>query len=192
MTEIDTTKAADKQTTEIAERVSERREKAPSVSVEMVDGSANLTIGENSEPEERLKLMAAMGTYDVEFLSPLLSQIGNSVSQNGKIEEDSLQFVVGFIKSIEPQSEIETLLAAQMAATHVAMIRSGRWLANASNIDQMQAHYSGYNKLARTYSMQMETLRKHRNGGKQTVTVQHVNVEGGGQAVVGNVQTGGG
>jgi hypothetical protein len=56
----------------------------------------------------------------------------------------------------------------------------------------MQAHYSGYNKLARTYSMQMETLRKHRNGGKQTVTVQHVNVEGGGQAVVGNVQTGGG
>ena len=72
------------------------------------------------------------------------------------------------------------------------MIRSGRWLANASNIDQMQAHYSGYNKFARTYSMQMETLRKHRNGGKQTVTVQHVNVEGGGQAVVGNVQTGGG
>ena len=79
-----------------------------------------------------------------------------------------------------------------MAATHVAMIRSTRWLANAGNIDQMQAHYSGYNKLARTYSMQMETLRKHRNGGKQTVRVERVTVESGGQAVVGNVQTGGG
>ena len=35
-------------------------------------------------------------------------------------------------------------------------------------------------------------LRKHRNGGKQTVTVQHVNVEDGGQAIVGNVDAGGG
>jgi hypothetical protein len=37
----------------------------------------------------------------------------------------------------------------------------------------------------------MEALRKHRNGGKQTVTVQHVNVEDGGQAIVGDVQSGG-
>ena len=55
----------------------------------------------------------------------------------------------------------------------------------------MQAHYSGYNKLCRTYSAQMEALRKHRNGGKQTVVVQHVNVNDGGQAIVGNVETGG-
>ncbi len=55
----------------------------------------------------------------------------------------------------------------------------------------MQAHYSGYTKLARTYSMQMETLRKHRNHGKQTVTVQQVNVESGGMAMVGNVAHGG-
>ncbi len=33
----------------------------------------------------------------------------------------------------------------------------------------------------------MEALRKHRTGGKQTVTVQHVNVQGGGQAIVGDV-----
>jgi len=39
--------------------------------------------------------------------------------------------------------------------------------------------------------MQMETLRKHRNGGKQTVTVQHVNVSDGGKAIVGDVSHGG-
>ena len=43
----------------------------------------------------------------------------------------------------------------------------------------------------RAYVAQMEALRKHRNGGKQTVTVQHVNVAEGGQAIVGNVETGG-
>jgi len=32
----------------------------------------------------------------------------------------------------------------------------------------------------------METLRKHRNGGKQTVRVERWNVERGGQAIVGN------
>jgi hypothetical protein len=36
----------------------------------------------------------------------------------------------------------------------------------------------------------MDALRKHRDGGKQVVRVQNVNVEGGGQAIVGNVQTG--
>ena len=54
-------------------------------------------------------------------------------------------------------------------------------------MDQVQAHYNGYTKLARAYVAQMEALRKHRNGGKQTVTVQHVNVQDGGQAIVGNV-----
>ncbi len=53
------------------------------------------------------------------------------------------------------------------------------------------AHYSGYNKLCRTNTAQGEALRKHRNGGKQTVTVQHVNVAEGGQAIVGHIETGG-
>ena len=104
---------------------------------------------------------------------------------------DERMFMLTAVAEIKPRDTFERMLAVQMAATHVAMIRSARWLANAERVDQVQAHYSGYNKLARTYSMQMETLRKHRNGGKQTVTVQHVNVEGGGQAIVGNVQTGG-
>jgi hypothetical protein len=70
------------------------------------------------------------------------------------------------------------------------MVRSGRWLATTGIVDQLRVHYSGYNALARTYATQMDAVRKHRNGGNQTVTVQHVNVEGGGQAIVGDVQTG--
>jgi hypothetical protein len=35
------------------------------------------------------------------------------------------------------------------------------------------------------------TLQRLRTGGNQTVTVQHVNVAPGGQAVIGNVQAGG-
>ncbi len=35
------------------------------------------------------------------------------------------------------------------------------------------------------------TLQRLRTGGNQTVTVQHVNVAAGAQAVIGSVQTGG-
>jgi hypothetical protein len=35
--------------------------------------------------------------------------------------------------------------------------------------------------------MQMEALKRYRTGGEQKVTVQHVSVSEGGQAIVGNV-----
>jgi hypothetical protein len=38
----------------------------------------------------------------------------------------------------------------------------------------------------------LDTLNRHRGKGQQKVTVEHVNVAAGGQAIVGNVETGGG
>ena len=46
------------------------------------------------------------------------------------------------------------------------------------------------NKLARTFTTQMEALKRYRTGGEQKVTVQHVSVNEGGQAIVGNVTQG--
>ncbi|SLN17262.1 hypothetical protein ROA7450_00544 [Roseovarius albus] len=103
---------------------------------------------------------------------------------------DERRFMVAAVADMKPRDAFERLLSVQMAATHVAVVRSARWLANADQLEQAKAHYSGYTKLARAYVSQMEALRKHRNGGKQTVTVQHVNVEDGGQAIVGNVDRG--
>ncbi|MDP5217143.1 hypothetical protein Q5Y75_07935 [Ruegeria sp. 2205SS24-7] len=116
----------------------------------------------------------------------------NSAESGGSGEvNDERTFMVSIIHDIGPRDAVERMLAVQMAATHVATIRSARWLACTETIPQAQLHYTGFNKLARTFAAQMEALRKHRNGGKQTVTVQHVNVEDGGQAIVGNVETGG-
>ena len=43
------------------------------------------------------------------------------------------------------------------------------------------------NKLARTFATQVEALKRYRSGGEQKMTVQHVHVAEGGQAIVGNV-----
>jgi hypothetical protein len=48
------------------------------------------------------------------------------------------------------------------------------------------------NKLSRTYATLLEALNRHRGKGQQKVTVEHVHVHAGGQAVVGVVETPGG
>jgi hypothetical protein len=46
------------------------------------------------------------------------------------------------------------------------------------------------NKLTRTYAMHLEAFKRYRIGGEQKVTVQHVLVNEGGKAIVGNVTQG--
>jgi hypothetical protein len=136
-------------------------------------------------------LCKIFGTSDEKQAEALLSQCLKPLKPNERSDEhpgnDERVFVLSIIRDIAPRDPIERMLAVQMAATHVATIRSGRWLANADNMAQVQAHYTGFNKLTRTFAAQIEALRKHRTGGEQRVLVQHVNVSDGGQAIVGNV-----
>jgi hypothetical protein len=53
--------------------------------------------------------------------------------------------------------------------------------------DLAPANTSAFNKLTRTFAMQMEALKRYRSGAEQKVTLQHVSVAEGGQAIVGNV-----
>ena len=101
--------------------------------------------------------------------------------------QDRRGFMPAIVRDIAPRDGIERMLAVQMATTHVALIRQGKRMAHAEQLSQFEAHERAYNKLARTFTAQVEALRKHRNGGKQIVTVQHVNVGDGGQAIVGHV-----
>ena len=152
--------------------------------------------GQNLVVKQTDTLKKLFGTKQDEIANGLFRHCIKVLKENEASDEfagnDERMFMVAAIAEIKPRDGVERMLAVQMAATHVAMIRAGRWMANADNLAQVQTHTTRYNKLARTYTAQMEALRKHRNGGKQTVTVQHVNVEDGGQAIVGNVETGGG
>ena len=140
-------------------------------------------------------LSAIFGNADPDqasaFLSHCLKVLRADEAGDGGEANDERLFLLSIIRDMAPRDAVERMLAVQMAATHVATIRAGRWMATSDNLPQLEAHYTGFNKLARTFAAQVEALRKHRTGGKQVVTVQHVNVADGGQAIVGNVQTGG-
>ena len=91
------------------------------------------------------------------------------------------------MNGIEPRDEIEAMLAAQMAAVHMATMTFARRLAHVENLPQQDAAERAFNKLARTFTTQMEALKRYRSTGQQTVRVERVTVEAGGQAVVGAV-----
>ena len=79
------------------------------------------------------------------------------------------------------------MLVAQMAAVHMAAMKPSRRLAKANYLEHRDSAERMFNKLMRTFVTQMEALKRYRTGGQQKVTVQHVNVGEGGQAIVGNV-----
>lgn len=131
--------------------------------------------------------MEALGTTDIYFMEGLLGQLANASVQGGKIDENGINFMLSVIKAIKPKDQLEAMLAAQMAAVHMATMTFSRRLAGVENIPQQDAAERALNKLARTYAGQMEALKRYRTGGEQRVTVQHVSVNEGGQAIVGNV-----
>ena len=165
------------------------------------DSKLDVTLKGNPDDGHRVAigatgaLNALFGTEHPEMARALLSHCLKPLKRDEASDEnpsnDERMFMISALAEIQPRDTFERMLAVQMATTHVAMVRSGGLLANSETIAQVNAHYSGYTKLARAYVAQMEALRKHRTGGKQTVTVQHVNVQDGGQAIVGNVERGG-
>jgi hypothetical protein len=76
-----------------------------------------------------------------------------------------------------------------MAVTHaLAMDLLGR-AKQSSMVLYMETCTNLATKLQRTFVAQVEALRKLRRGREQKVTVEHVHVHGGGQAIVGAVTT---
>lgn len=121
----------------------------------------------------------------------LLNQIAVLGSHGRRTDETASNFALGFVDSMEPRDAAEALLLTQMAATHQATMMLARRLNHVETIPQQDAAERALNKLARTYAAQMETLKRYRSKGQQTVRVERVTVESGAQAVVGNVQHGG-
>jgi hypothetical protein len=135
-------------------------------------------------------LMDALGTADLDFYRGLIDQLANAGSLQGQIEEHRLNFMLSVVKGVEPKDQLEAMLAAQMAAVHMATMTFARRLAQVENIPQQDSAERAFNKLARTFTTQLEALKRYRTGGEQKVTVQHVSVGEGGQAIVGNVTQG--
>lgn len=94
---------------------------------------------------------------------------------------------------IAPRDEFEGMMAAQLIAAHnAAMECYRRAMIGEQTFEGRRENLAQANKLSRTYATLLEALNRHRGKGQQKVTVEHVHVHAGGQAVVGMVEPPGG
>ncbi|MEP9390418.1 hypothetical protein [Mesorhizobium sp. KR9-304] len=131
------------------------------------------------------------GSTDENFIDGLVGQLVN-IGSPGKVpDQKGTAFVASIVQGINPRDQIEAMLASQMAAVHLSTMTFARRLAHVDTIPQQDSAERAFNKLARTFAAQVEALKRYRTGGEQKMTVEHVHVHPGGQAIVGDVHTGG-
>ena len=152
----------------------------------------SLDCGQSRFSSDRALLMEAMGTANGAFLEGIIMQLVNVTYGGGKIDLKGLNFMLSMATGIEPKDQMEAMLAAQMAAVHMQMMTFARRLSNADTYLESEMAEKAFNKLARTFATQMEDLNRYRGKGQQKMTVEHVHVHDGGQAIVGQVAQGGG
>ena len=130
----------------------------------------------------------------VEFSANLLNQVVMAGCNNEDQQKMLDNTLVG-ISDIKPKDTIEAMLAAQMLAIHNATMRNltrANGLLSSRSYKEIELGAKAFNvanKLARTYTTQMEALQRYRGKGQQKMVIEHVNVNSGGQAIIGNVET---
>lgn len=135
------------------------------------------------------------GLSDSALILQKINEIGKllwfheDASKEGKHER--IQRALELYESLEPGDGAEGMLALQMVGTHDAALECLRRAAISNqSFDGRDMALKHAQKLMMLYTKQLETLDKHRGKGQQKVTVEHVNVQAGGQAIVGNVEAG--
>ena len=131
----------------------------------------------------------ATGVSDGSLQNTLVRQALGSMSP----QQDSIQAIAATLAAmaaIAPKDGIEGMLAAQMVATHeAAMECMGRAALPDQTLEEQDFNLKHAEKLMLVYARQVEALDKRRGKGQQRITVEHVTVKAGGQAIVGNVHS---
>lgn len=138
------------------------------------------------------RLADAVGTRSDHFALAQLRLIMGMMPTSENAPQTMLNSLLAAVEGIRPQNEAEGMLALQMASTHHVAMECLARTSTASNFLELEANGTLATKLLRTYTLQLETLTKLRRGGTQKVTVEHVHVYRGGQAIVGNATAPGG
>ena len=170
-----------------------RQDRLPPVRVKVFRADGKLARLHPPDGEAKLwwqRLNKALGTTSSDFVNASLFQIQSACrSPWGGISELAMNAALAMIEAAAPKDEIEGALAVQMACTRTAAMAVLAKLDVAFATEQRVAAFgSAAARLMRAYATQVKVLRRLRNSGQQFVRVEHVHVNDGGQAVIGNVK----
>ena len=155
-----------------------------------------ITLRPPSSDQLRAVLRAISGSDDEHFSNLLVNQIASALWQGACDPEQRTRRASAMLApmiGMKPRDELEGMLIAQAIASHnAAMECYRRAMMNEQTFEGRHENLKQAEKLSRTYAALVEALDRHRGKGQQRITVEHVNVQAGGQAIVGSVTSGGG
>jgi hypothetical protein len=138
------------------------------------------------------RLKRVGGSQNDDWNSIIADQTVRTLLRSEELPRHCTAAMAGLV-GINPKDELEGMMAAQLIAGHTAAMECYRraMLPN-QTFEGRGENLTQANKLSRTYAVLLDALNRHRGKGQQKVTVEHVHVHSGGQAVVGVVETAGG
>lgn len=129
-----------------------------------------------------------MGSKDQDLAGILLSQACESACLLDPSNESQVNAIISTFAEMRPSDPLEAMLIAQMLGCHTHAMKTIHRAVKTSYGEITEKSLRLSDRLMRTFITGMEALEKYRRKGSQSVKVEHVNVNAGGQSIVGSVQ----
>jgi hypothetical protein len=164
----------------------------PEGSARCVGGKIVFVSGKTKEQmeDEAIKALPELtGVKSFYASDRLLNQVATALSFPKISDEDAILRASAAISEHAPRNATEAMLATQMIATHEAVCM---FIMRATLKDQtpfgVDSNTDRANRLMRAFMEQVELMQKLKgHTSQQKVTVEHVHIHAGGQAIVGAV-----
>jgi len=142
-------------------------------------------------PEQRDSMLAALCTDDTLVLSGAVNSAASCNPYEGEDADRQRSLALRLLVELAPKNAVERLLIQQLIAADQAAsacLAIGTYKSNDVNHRRKSMNLAC--QFMSVQARQIELLNKLRNGGQQRVVVEHISVEAGAQAVIGNVTRG--
>ncbi len=158
-----------------------------------INASVRTNPGLSNEKQAYMEALKKFtGAQDLELAAYTFVQ-GVTALKKGDNECEAYNLVAQFLSESNPKDALEAFLFNQILVLQELGMISLRRMEKAEMMVQSEYNMKTAAKLFHLQHSAIDKLLKYRTGGEQKVVVQHVNVENGGRAVVGNFNaTGGG
>ena len=163
-----------------------------------IQGASHSSAVDKKAREQRLHelIMSACkvtGISSREMANRIVIQVAAALVPEPKDGEDELISAICAIAEMEPHNLTEAMLATQMlAANDAALMFLSRATIENQHPEAIDTNVLRATRLMRLFGEQLQAMQKLKGkSGQQKVTVEHVHVHDGGQAIVGTVAAGG-
>jgi hypothetical protein len=131
------------------------------------------------------------GSDDEDLSTKLVYQVLAAQSPDYSASDEQVGATLAAMAAMQPQDALEGMVGAQLIAIHHAAMECYRRAAiDGQSFHGWRESLNQASKLSRTFAALSEALDRRRGKGQQRITVEHVHVHAGGQAIVGSVTSG--